>query len=174
MAVESASKLFYLVADPVTAHWLTYLQMVEHIMRAVRSGKDVCVAFYGHPGVFSFPPHQALRIAKAEGYMAKMLPGISSEDCLMADLGLDPSTSGCQSFEGSDFLINHRRYDDTSLLVLWQIGEIGQSALPMRNCDRRPLRVLTSRLEERYSASHKVKIYEAAIHGEPIAIARLL
>jgi len=31
-----------------------------------------------------------------------MLPGISAEDCLVADLGIDPASSGCQSYEAND------------------------------------------------------------------------
>jgi hypothetical protein len=186
VAIESAERLFYLVADPVTIHWLrrqnptaeslfrfyargkdrlqTYLQMVEHVVSAVRSGQNVCVAFYGHPGVFSFPPHEAIRRVRAEGHLAKMLPGISSEDCLLADFGLDPGTFGCQSFEASDFLINHRVYDDTSLLILWQIGVIGVSSLPTRACSRRGLRALVAALRNKYQGSHEVLIYEAPVH----------
>lgn len=186
LAIQRAEKLYFLVADPVTVHWLqkqsasaeslfkfygknkdraaTYLQMVEHVLRDVRRGKDVCVAFYGHPGVFAFPPHEAVRRAKAEGYPARMLPGISAEDCLIAEIGMDPGRTGCQSFEASDFLINHRRYDDTSLLILRQIGVIGESALPTRNCDRAALRVLVTRLAETYAPAHKVIVYEAAVH----------
>lgn len=185
-AIENAEKLYYLAADPVTTHWLeghnktaeslfrfyssrknrmvTYLQMVDHIMRTVSQGKDVCVAFYGHPGVLSFPSHEALQRARAEGYRAQMLPGISSEDCLIAELGYDPGSFGCQSFEASDFLINPRQYDDTSFLILWQIGVIGEAALPTKDCNREGLRILVERLCGHYSPSHKVIIYEAPTH----------
>jgi precorrin-3B methylase len=186
LAIENADKVHYLVADAVTAHWLkghnktaeslsrfyikrrsrmvTYGQMVDHIMRSVILGKEVCVAFYGHPGVFSFPAHEALRRATAAGYRAQMLPGISAENCLIADLGHDPGSSGCQSFEASDFLVNRRQYDDTSLLILWQIGLIGESAMPTKDCNRHGLRILMDRLCGHYSPSHKVTIYEAPTH----------
>jgi precorrin-3B methylase len=65
----------------------TYRQMVEAMLTEVRAGKRVCGAFYGHPGVFAWPPHKALEIARKEGYRAHMEPGISAEDCLYADLG---------------------------------------------------------------------------------------
>ena len=195
-AVESAEKLFYLVADPVTVHWIeglnktaetlfgfyapnkdrlkTYLEMVDHVMKDVRAGRAVCVAFYGHPGVFAFPPHEAVRRAQEEGYEARMLPGISSEDCLIAELGLDPGRFGCQSFEASDFLINRRRHDPTSLLILWQIGVIGESALPIKDCDRPGLRALVKKLRRSYPPAHKVIIYEASTHWiAPSKITRL-
>ena len=186
LAIENAEKLFYLVVDAVAEHWLenhnktaeslsrfygkrknrmdTYLQMVDHIMRTVRLEKGVCVAFYGHPGIFSFPPQEALRRAREEGYCVQMLPGISAEDCLIADLGYDPGDSGCQSFEASDFLINHRQHDDTSLLILWQVGVIGEAAMPPNRCNRHGLGILEKRLRRHYSPSHQVTIYEAPTH----------
>jgi hypothetical protein len=51
-----------------------------------------------------------------------MLPGISSEDGLFADLGVHPVSYGRQSYEATDFLANGRKTDPTSSVVLWQIG----------------------------------------------------
>ena len=65
--------------------------MAEAILEPVRAGKRVCAAFYGHPGVFVLPSHDAISRARAEGFEATMLPGVSAEDCLVADLGVDPA-----------------------------------------------------------------------------------
>ena len=54
--------------------------------------------------VFVQPSHESIAIARLEGFSARMLPGISAEDCLFADIGLDPGKDGCQSFEATDFL----------------------------------------------------------------------
>ena len=43
-----------------------YEAMAEEIVRHVREGKNVVAAFYGHPGVFVAPSHEAIRI-RAEG-----------------------------------------------------------------------------------------------------------
>ncbi|MEO8502593.1 MAG: SAM-dependent methyltransferase [Acidobacteriota bacterium] len=183
--MRGASRLFYLVSDPVTVHWLqslndsaesladayvpgrarerTYHEMAERILAPVRQGHRVCAAFYGHPGVFVDPSHEAIRRARAEGLPARMLPGISAEDCLFADLGLDPGEYGCQSFEATDFLISRRRFDNRSLLVIWQIGAIG--VLTYREgmlWSRRGLAVLTEELRRHYAASHEIVLYEAA------------
>jgi hypothetical protein len=86
---------------------------------------EVCVVFYGHPGVFVQPAHEAIRVARLEGFTARMLPGISAEDCLFADIEVDPGVYACQSFEATDFLVRKRKFDPRSPLVLWQIGSIG-------------------------------------------------
>ena len=67
-----------------------YKKMVERILKNVKDGLEVCVVFYGHPSVFVQPSHESVRIARLEGFSARMLPGISAEDCLFADIGLDP------------------------------------------------------------------------------------
>ena len=50
-------------------------EMVEEILAAVREGKRVCAVFYGHPGVYVKPSHEAVRRARKEGFEARMLPG---------------------------------------------------------------------------------------------------
>ena len=95
------------------------------MLREVRAGLDVVGVFYGHPGVFVAPSHRALAIAKEEGYKARMLPGISAEDCLYADLGIDPANPGCLIYEASDFLITERPVNINSHLILFQVGCVG-------------------------------------------------
>jgi uncharacterized protein YabN with tetrapyrrole methylase and pyrophosphatase domain len=182
--IKRADKLFYVVTDPATEAWLrglnasaetlrdcyaegkprtaTYEEMVQRILDAVRSGASVCAAFYGHPGVFVNPGHEAVRRARGEGFRAHMLPGISAEDCLFADLGVDPVDSGCQSYEATDFLARRRRIDPTSALILWQVGLLGEGSVPTQDARPERLERLTSALRRYYDDSHPVVLYEAA------------
>jgi hypothetical protein len=41
--------------------------MVDAIMKEVRQGRNVCGAFYGHPGVFALVAHEAIETARSEG-----------------------------------------------------------------------------------------------------------
>jgi len=102
-----------------------------------------------------------MRRARAEGFAARMLPGISAEDCLFADLGLDPSEAGCQSFEATDFLIRRRIFDPTSALVLWQIGTVGSVAA---SAEAQPtgLPTLVETLLEHYPSDHEIVVYQAS------------
>jgi uncharacterized protein YabN with tetrapyrrole methylase and pyrophosphatase domain len=183
--MEQADKLLYLVADPATAYWIksmkpdaeslqplyqegknridTYREMVERILECLREGGAVCVAFYGHPGVFVYPSHEAIKRARSEGFNATMLPGISAEDCLFADLGIDPGESGCQSFEATDFLVYRRRFDPNVALVIWQIGVVGELGYRVdRMYSREGLDVLVETLRKTYGPDHEVVVYEAA------------
>jgi len=183
--IKRAERVFYVVDDPVTEAWLrrlnptstalnhyyaegksrdtTYRQMATHLVNAVRAGARVCAAFYGHPGVFVDPSHEAIRRLRRAGYAARMLPGISTEDCLFADVGVDPGLHGCQSFEATDFLACRRRFDPTSALVLWQAGMLGEpSVRDDMQCRPERLAVLTAVLRRAYPARHKIVLYEAA------------
>ena len=155
-AIAAADEVLYLVPDPVSAtgiealnpraqslhglyeegasHRAAYERMAEAILEPVRAGKRVCAAFYGHPGVFVLPSHDAISRARAEGFDASMLPGVSAEDCLVADLGVDPGVSGLQSYEASDFLRRRPAIEPTTALVLWQIGVVGARTLSANVC----------------------------------------
>src|SRR5581483_10712284 len=140
---------------------LAYEALVEEILAHVRHGFKVCAAFYGHPGEFVAPSHEAVRRARAEGFRARMLPGVSAEDCLFADLGVDPARFGCQSYEATEFLVHGRSVDPTAALVLWQLGTVGnaaaaESAAPVG------LAVLVDVLLESYPPEHAVVVYEAS------------
>ena len=127
----------------------------------MRRGLNVCAAFYGHPGVFVAPSHEAVRRAREEGFRARMLPGVSAEDCLFADLGVDPARFGCQCYEATDFLVHGRQVDTTAALVLWQIGTVGNSAAA-EEATPSGLAVLVQVLLELYPSDHEVVVYEAS------------
>ena len=182
--IEQSDQVFYVVGNPVISEWIkklnsntkslyelyavgkerldTYDEMVEIMLVSVREGLKVCGIFYGHPGVFVNPSHRAIEQARKEGYETCMLPGVSAEDCLFADIGVDPAKYGCQSFEATDFLVYERKFDHRSSLILWQIGVIGDSTYQKNYDYLAGLSVLVEKLTEVYGADHEVIIYEAA------------
>jgi uncharacterized protein YabN with tetrapyrrole methylase and pyrophosphatase domain len=149
---------FYKEGKPRTD---TYRRMVEAIVAEVRSGKQVCGAFYGHPGVFAMVPHKAIKIARNEGYRAHMEPGVSAEDCLYADLGIDPGCYGCQHFEASQLMFYRRRVDTSAYLILWQVGVAGDQSFARFSTDARYRQVLVDVLARDYDLNHEAIIYKA-------------
>ena len=142
----------------------TYQEMADLVMAEVRQGRDVCFAAYGHPGVFANPTHAAIQQAKKEGYEAQMLAGVSAEDCLFADLGLDPARFGCQSYEATDFVLRDRIWDPYSTLILWQVALIGISVYYEKDVVPPGLALLRDRLVQAYGPQHKGIIYEASMY----------
>ena len=91
----------------------------------VRKGQNVVGVFYGHPGVFVSPSHRSIEIARMEGFTAKMLPGISAEDCLFADLNIDPAIPGCLTYEATDLLVRKKPFVPSGHLIVYQVGCVG-------------------------------------------------
>lgn len=182
--IEQADVVFAAVSDPLVELWLqqmhadvrslqpyyaegksrqdTYREMVEAMLAEVRAGKTVCGAFYGHPGVFALAPHRAVEQARQEGFQAHMEPGISAEDCLYADLGIDPGTVGCQHYEASQLMFYQRRIDPSAYLVLWQAGIAGDRSFRRFATPAAYRELLVDLLAADYPLDHPCTIYEAA------------
>jgi uncharacterized protein YabN with tetrapyrrole methylase and pyrophosphatase domain len=141
----------------------TYREMVGAMLTEVRGGKNVCGAFYGHPGVFAWPPHKAIEIARSEGFHAHMEPGVSAEDCLYADLGIDPGKYGCQHYEASQLMFYKRRIDPSAYLILWQVGVAGDQSLGRSQTGAEHRRVLVDVLARDYPLSHEILVYTGAV-----------
>ena len=180
--IEQADVVFVAASDGIVEKWIesmnadvrslqplyaegkprmkTYREMVNAILAEVRAGKKVCAAFYGHPGVFAWAPHRAIALARKEGYFAHMEPGISAEDCLYADLGIDPGTVGCQHYEASQLLYFKRRIDPGAYLILWQAGLIASRSV--EESSEAHLQILADRLAQDYPPRHRIIVYRAA------------
>jgi len=200
--IENADVVFVGVSDGIVEQWIeemnsdvrslqiyyqegksrqiTYKQMQEAMMTEVRNGKKVCGAFYGHPGVFALAPHKSIKQAKEEGFEAHMEPGISAEDCLFADLGIDPGRVGCQQYEASQFIFYERTIDKSAYLILWQVGIVGDRSYAKFSTGRTYQDIFLQELLKHYSGDHEVTLYEAPtlpickVRIEKIELRRLL
>lgn len=199
--IDQADVVFAAVSDPLVELWLkgmhpdvrslqscyaqgkprqrTYDEMLDLVMTQVRDRRRVCAVFYGHPGVFAQIPHRAVSLARKEGFAAGMEPGISAEDCLYADMGIDPGEVGCQHYEASQFMFYRRCVDVSAYLILWQVGLAGDRTTRRYSTGRAHRQLLVERLRQDYPTGHPVTVYEAAtlaIHSprmETMALERL-
>ena len=143
--IERARAVFYVLGDPVARRWIerlnpsavwlshfyspgkdrldTYHDIAEFVLAQVRAGVDVCMVTTGHPGVFSYAAQRMICLAREAGFSARMLPGISAEDCLFADLGVDPGL-GLQSHEATHFLLTRPPFD---ALSIWRKPMVGRT-----------------------------------------------
>ena len=187
--IEQSEKVLYMVNTPGLKEWIKtknknteslegfyqkhalrfhcYRDITEHVLEETRKGQHVCMVLYGHPTIFAQSGVDAVIRAKKEGIDAKILPGISAEDCLLADLMINPGHYGCQSFEATDLLICHRQWDLRSHLIIWQVGIIGAlGTVPDDFDNTHGAQLLQERLLKNYNADHKVILYEAAQYPE--------
>lgn len=181
--IVRADRLFYLVSDPATGSWLRSLRpdavslhdcyrpgesgvgasnaMVDRILEPLADGLHVCAAFYGHPAIGMHTTHEAARRARARGTAVHMVPGISFEDCLIADLGIDPGPTGRMMYEATDFVLRPRVLDPAAALVLLQVGAVGETAYREGDGPSRPgLERLRDALLRTYPGDHVATLYE--------------
>jgi tetrapyrrole methylase family protein/MazG family protein len=182
--IESADKVLYLVNEPAMKEWLsthirqaesleeaytqhalrsdTYKAITQTIIHSLKEHQHICVILEGHPTVFAKPALNAVIEAKKRGIRTSILPGISAEAYLFADLMIDPGSCGCQSYEATDFLIHRRAFDGHSHLILWQISVIGM----LQNQDEydyaENLQILINYLYQCYPQDHEVVLYEGS------------
>lgn len=183
-AIEDADIVLSVMGDPFLQQWVAalnpktrslqshygsqpnrraaYSAMVDEILVHVRAGLNVCAVFYGHAGVYVTPSHEAIAQARAEGFDAIMLPGVSADACLVADLGVDPGAHGFQSYEAHAFFRRRPRFDTSAALVLWQLAVLGDDAFTRLKPDYEAVAALATLLCEHYPVDHRVAIYAAS------------
>jgi len=162
--IKNLADLYYRPSDPSNgANRLeSYERMVECILGDLRDGLNVCAVFYGHPGVFVYPSHACIAQARREGFDATMLPAVSAEDCLFADLGIDPGDFGCVALEASQFLFYQHPIDVSSALILWQVGVVGDETLTRLQPADNGLAMLQEKLLRYYLPEQTITLYEAS------------
>lgn len=182
--IKQSDKVLYLVNEPAIAEWIKhnskqaesleflyskyplrkdcYKAITGFILDELRKQQHLCVVLYGHPAVYAEPGLEAVKLARTENYYAKILPAVSAEDCLFADLLIDPGTNGCHSCEATDFLLYKRKFDPRSHLILWQVDIIGVLTNPESHENKKGAQLLVQHLSKFYPPDHQVFLYEAA------------
>ena len=88
-----------------------------------------------------------------------MLPGISVEGCLFADLNIDPSYSGFQNVEATDFLLRKRQLLLDSHVLIQHISCIGEQGYTTKGLGAKNLCTLVKELQKIYGPDYGVVHY---------------
>lgn len=182
--IEQSDKVLYLINEPAMKTWIesvnanaesldpvymscelreeSYVAVTDYILKTLGDRQHVCVVLYGHPAVFAKPALDAVIQAMNAGYFAKMLPGISAEDCLFADLLIDPASHGCLSLEATDLLVHQRKIEVSCHIIIWQISVIGLLGHEKDYDNRKGLSLLYDYLKKYYPLNHELISYAAA------------
>ena len=177
--LKKADKVLYLINEPALQRWIerennhceslaalyfsfekridAYHAITEYIIEEYHKHNNLCVVFYGHPTLLANSAVRAVSKIKKSGGKARILPAISSLDCLFSDLELDPGDSGFYVADATDFLIYNRTFDTRSHLILLQVGSIGTHNYDIGD----NLSVLKEYLQNFYPKNHTVFFYEA-------------
>ena len=185
-AVISADLVLYLLNEPISEQWIikhaknavslseiyfsydkrvaAYDAIADEIVRNFNEYNNICVVFYGHPTIFAAPGIKAIQIAESIGIQCSILPAVSADGCLFADLKIDPGKGGCFSIDATELLLYQRPIDSKSHVILWQIGLIGNFEKPSKGFNQKALDLLIEHLLTYYDEKTQAVLYEAALY----------
>jgi precorrin-2 methylase len=141
----------------------TYVQMCELMLKEVRAGKTVVGLFHGHPGFFVKAGRRALAIADDEGYPTLLVPGISTPDCLLADLRIDPGFIGVQILKASHVLREGAILATNNHMILLQVSSVGDNTFSFSGYKHAKVEKLFEKLISVYGPDHESVYYVAPI-----------
>ena len=138
----------------------TYQEMADQVLACLNEGGDAALVSYGHPLVFCDPSRLAIEQTAQAGYQVEILPGVSSIDCLLADLRVDVQNYGLQIYEGHDLLLHAVAVDPRCSQIVFQVPSLGDNTggwLPGRF--RGFIRALGEKLAQTFGEDHEVVLY---------------
>lgn len=140
-----------------------YDAMSTAVIEAALDGPPVTFAVYGHPLMFVYPSQQVARASQFVGLRAKILPGISSLDCMLVDLGLDPGIQGLQIYEATELMVRRRPLQADVPCLLWQVGAVETNLFSVSSSRPERFGRIKEYLLGFYPATHRVaSIYSAS------------
>ncbi|WP_165483158.1 SAM-dependent methyltransferase [Legionella genomosp. 1] len=183
-AIQQAAIVLSLVNEPMILNWIeknakkvfslndiyfssdrrieSYRKIAEEVQVYLQNYNNVAFVVYGHPLLLSSINDYLLKKIDREIVEVIIQPGISSFDCLLADLEID-SNSGCYCIEANELLKKAGSLDPTNHLIIWQIG-ILEDPGTINNFNSSSLRKLKNKLLTSYEKEHPCIIYEASLY----------
>lgn len=149
-----------------------YRLIAAKVIEAALDHPPVSFAIAGHPMVFVLPTRQILAAADHLGLRVKVLPGISSFDCMIVDLQFDPGSLGVQMYEATGVLLQERELQPDVPCFLWQVGAIETRLFTRSRSLPRRFERLQQHLLKYYPADHIVKLVYSSSH--PLASSTVL
>lgn len=139
-----------------------YAEMADVVIEAGRARPPVGFAPYGHPYVYVTPTTLITDGATQANLRVKNLPGISSLDCLLIDLQLEPATHGLQMYEATDLIVYGRPIQPDVPCLVWQIGAVGRLTHDTAPVDLADYQAMRDHLLQFYNGDHTVVLARTA------------
>jgi precorrin-2 methylase len=145
-----------------------YDRAAETIFQSVRDGQTIGYVTYGNPLAYDSVAQNLVRRAQQAGTRFQVVPGISSVDTLLCDLGTDMAP-GLQVYEASWLVAAQIRLHPTVAAILLQVGMFGTLRTHYRTRpEARSLAELAEYLGRSYPPSHNVFLVRSAgAAGDP-------
>jgi hypothetical protein len=106
--------------------------------------------------MYVYPTHLMRRGAALLDLSVRVIPGISTLDTIIGDIGLDPGPYGLQMYEATDVLTKVRPLEPDVPCLLWQVSAVETALYSTRRGNRHRFVRLQRYLLQTYPANHQV------------------
>lgn len=192
--IQKSDCVVYLVNNPAMKKWIkdnsinsisldriyfsftdrnqAYESISQEIIKITKKNKHTSFIIYGHPFFLSTSTAQIIKNIEENSLdiNIEILPGISSLDCFLCDLRVDPGFGGIQIYEATEFLNKDYKINTNSHFILLQIGVIGINTIiknekNLLNSDRiEALKTIKKKLLLFYEKDHPIILYTASMY----------
>jgi len=186
--IQGAEKLYYLTNEPVMSDWLenngnnsqsleelyfskelrceSYDLIVSEVLSSSDKYKSICFAAYGHPLMLNEISEKIL-LMSGPHIETSVIPGISTENVMFCDLGVDPLKLGLQSYEATYLLASKLKINTNANLVLWQAGVVGVTGHTAGHNGNPGIDSIQKKLQLLgYAEKHIIYFYEASLYPQ--------
>jgi uncharacterized protein YabN with tetrapyrrole methylase and pyrophosphatase domain len=135
-----------------------YRAMAMNVVDAALEQSPISFATYGHPWVYVYPTFLIKRAAELLDLKVKIVPGISTFDTVIVDLGIDPGSHGFQMYEATDLLLKERPLQPDVPCLLWQVAAVETALFTNHRGNAERFMRLQQYLLKYYPAEHSVTL----------------
>lgn len=177
----NADMVLYLLNEPLMVDWVSqkakrsidlndiyhrnqnrdvsYKKICDEVVYQTQIYNKVCFLVYGHPTLLSDTVQRLLNNSNLQAHIV-VIPGISSLDCLLADLTVDP-IDGIFAIEATRLILGKIDIQTQLHTIIWQIGMICNQSTASSYSQ---LDLLQSKLLKFYDKQQELILYEASLY----------
>jgi uncharacterized protein YabN with tetrapyrrole methylase and pyrophosphatase domain len=133
-----------------------YLDVADHLFRRTAEEQPVCFISPGNPMFLNSLNRFLFMQAQQRGLEVQVLPGVSSLDAIINDLGLDAGTFGLQVFDARRLVTRRQMINPAVPLILVQVAGFTADAVAEPEAGATPdgYEALAAYLAQFYPAEH--------------------
>lgn len=184
--IQACDKVVYLINEPAMQKYISnlakssenldelyfsstmrsesYKKISEKVIQDLEVVNSVCLVLYGHPSFFAIPGLLAASKIELDNIETIICPAVSSLDCLLVDLKLDPGNGGLQILDATEFLLYNKPLLPSTNVLLYQVAMVGNTGLPNNPVNKEAFAYLKDKLISLYSKDKIIYLYEAALY----------